>query len=155
MLATALDGNGHAATAGGNDNEIHLWNAESGKLTRALVGVGRAVWSVGFSPDGRAVVWGVERPGNGDLGDLAFSLKLPAKDSPLGEPKALRAGADEFARAVTETGGLSLQTRASGEFGYLDLLDVVKDGKLLATIKRGENAGTPITPLPSRPTARP
>lgn len=110
-------------------------------MTRALVGVGRAVWSVGFSPDGRAVVWGVERPGNGDLGDLAFSLKLPAKDSPLGEPKALRAGADEFARAVTETGGLSLQTRASGEFGYLDLLDVVKDGKLLATIKRGENAG--------------
>ena len=50
-----------AATSGGNDNEIHLWDAESGKLTRALVGVGRAIWSVGFSPDGRAIAWGVER----------------------------------------------------------------------------------------------
>src|SRR5262249_22218325 len=64
LLATALDGNGYAATAGGNDNEIHLWNAESGKLTRALVGVGRAVWSVGFSRDGRAVVWGRRAAGN-------------------------------------------------------------------------------------------
>jgi WD40 repeat protein len=36
---------------------------------------------------------------------------------------------------------LSLQTRPSGEFGYLDLLDVVQDGKVLATIKRGEDAG--------------
>ena len=51
------------------------------------------------------------------------------------------AGAEEFARAVTEAGDFSLQTRASGEFGYLDLLDVVRDGKVLATIKRGENAG--------------
>jgi hypothetical protein len=34
-------------------------------------------------------------------------------------------------------GKLSLQTCASGEFGYLDLLDVVKDGKTIATIKRG------------------
>ena len=141
VLATALAGNGLAATAGGNDNEIHLWDAESGKLTRALVGVGRAIWSVGFSPDGRSIAWGVERPGSGELGSLAFSLKLPAKDSSLGEPKALRTGADGFARAVTEAGGFSLQTRASGEFGYLDLLDVVKDGKILATVKRGENAG--------------
>jgi WD40 repeat protein len=141
VLATALAGNKLAATAGGNDNEIHLWDAESGKLVRALLGVGRAIWSVGFSPDGRAIAWGVERPESGELGNLAFSLKLPAKDSPLGEPKTLRAGAGEFARAVTETGGLSLQTRASGEFGYFDLLDVVNDGKILATIKRGENAG--------------
>ena len=141
VLATALAGSNLAATAGGNDNEIHLWDAESGKLARALVGVGRAIWSVGFSPDGRAIAWGVERPESGELGNLAFSLKLPTKDSPLGEPKALRAGADGFARAVTETGGLSLQTRASGEFGYFDLLDVVNDGKILATIKRGENAG--------------
>ena len=80
-------------------------------------------------------------PERGELGNLAFSLKLPTKDNPLGEPKALRAGANGFARAVTETGGLSLQTRASGEFGYFDLLDVVNDGKILATIKRGENAG--------------
>jgi hypothetical protein len=31
-------------------------------------------------------------------------------------------------------------SRASGEFGYLDLLDV-KDGPTIATIKRGKNAG--------------
>jgi WD40 repeat protein len=61
VLATALAGSNLAATSGGNDNEIHLWDAESGKLTRALVGVGRAIWSVGFSPDGRAIAWGVER----------------------------------------------------------------------------------------------
>ncbi len=142
VLATAFaPGDDIAATAGGNDNEIHLWDPESGKLIRALEGVGRAVWSVGFSPDGRAIAWGIERPEGGELGSLAFTLKLPAKDSPLGEPKALRAGAAEFTRATTSHGSFSLQTRASGEFGYLDLLDVVKDGKVLATIKRGENAG--------------
>ena len=82
VLATALAGNGLAATAGGNDNEIHLWDAESGKLTRALVGVGRAIWSVGFSPDGRSIAWGVERPGSGELGSLAFSLKTAGKRQP-------------------------------------------------------------------------
>ena len=44
-------------------------------------------------------------------------------------------------QAVTAMNGLELKTRASGEFGYLDLLDIVKDGEVLATIKRGEKAG--------------
>jgi WD40 repeat protein len=79
VLATALAGNGLAATAGGNDNEIHLWDAETGKLVRSLVGVGRAIWSVGFSPDGRSIAWGVERPGSGELGTLAFRLKTAGK----------------------------------------------------------------------------
>ena len=48
-------------------------------------------------------------------------------------------------------GELSLQTWASGEFGYLDLLDVAKDGKTIATIKRGENAATPTITTPSPP----
>jgi WD40 repeat protein len=123
-----------------DDKTIRVWDVATGRIVRTIRGeIGDGdpgkIYALALSRDGRLLAAG------GRTGATAFSLKLPAKDSPLGEPKALRAGADEFARAVTETGGLSLQTRASGEFGYLDLLDVVKDGKLLATIERGENAG--------------
>ena len=143
VLATAIAPDGvTAATAGGDNNEIHLWDVHSGKLTRVMIGVGRAVWSVGFSPDGGSIAWGVdkaegapERPG-----PLGFGLRLPTPDTSTGEPKPLRSS-EGFARATTKLGPLSLQTRASGEFGYLDLLDVVKGGAVVATIKRGEDAG--------------
>jgi WD40 repeat protein len=144
VLATAIAPDGvTAATAGGDNNEIHLWNLRDGKQLQALAGVGRPVWSVGFSADGRSIAWGIEKS-EGSLaepGQLGFTLKLPTEDSPTGEPKPLRAGANKFARAVSAMDGLELKTRASGEFGYLDLLDVVKDGKTVATVKRGEKAG--------------
>jgi hypothetical protein len=72
------------------------------------LGVGRAVWSVGFGADGRSIAWGVERPQGTELGPLDFTLKLPTKDAPLGEPKLLRARGEAFARAVTGVGDLSL-----------------------------------------------
>jgi WD40 repeat protein len=138
VLATAIAPDGvTAATAGGDNNEIHLWNLRDGKQLQALAGVGRPVWSVGFSADGRSIAWGIEKS-EGSLaepGQLGFTLKLPTEDSPTGEPKPLRAGANKFARAVSAMDGLELKTRASGEFGYLDLLDVVKDGKTVATVK--------------------
>lgn len=145
VLATAIAPDGMlAATAGGDNNEIHLWSLRDGKPVRALAGVGRPVWSVGFSPDGHFIAWGVAKPEGGGVaqaGPLDFTLKLPTADSPTGAPKPLRTGAEKFARAVTAAGGFELQTRASGDFGYLDLLDVVKDGEIAATIKRGEKAG--------------
>ena len=144
VLATAVaPDNVTAVTAGGDNNEIHFWNLRDGKQIRVLAGIGRAVWSVGFSADNRFIAWGIEKPegGTANAGSLAFTLRLPTQDSATGEPKPLRSGAANFARAVTSIGDLSLKTRASGEFGYLDLLDVVRDGKAIATIKRGENAG--------------
>jgi len=145
VLATAIAPDGAlAATAGGDNNEIHLWNLRDAKRVHALAGVGRPVWSVGFSADGRFIGWGIAKPEGGGVaqaGPLEFILKLPTADSPTGAPKPLRTGAAKFARAVTATGGLELQTRASGDFGYLDLLDIVKDGEIAATIKRGEKAG--------------
>jgi WD40 repeat protein len=143
VLAAAVAPDGlTAATAGGDNNEIHLWDVQTGKQIRALVGVGRAVWSVGFSPDGRSIAWGVQK-GHGSVaqpGPLAFTLRLPAPGAALGEPKPLRSP-EGFVRAVTQMGPLGLQTRASGEFGYLDLLELVQDGAVIATIKRGEDAG--------------
>jgi WD40 repeat protein len=144
VLATAVAPDGvTAATAGGDNNEIHLWNLRDGKLEHALVGVGHPVWSVGFFPDGRSIAWGIEKVEGSpaELGPLGFTLKLPTEDSPTGEPKPLHGSIGKFVQAVTAMNGLELKTRASGEFGYLDLLDVVKDGEILATIKRGEKAG--------------
>lgn len=72
---------------------------------------------------------------------LGFTLKLPTEDRPTGEPKPLRDSAGKFVRTTTAMNGVELRTRASGEFGYLDLLDIVTGGKTLVTIKRGEKAG--------------
>ena len=55
VLATAISPKGRLlAMAGGNNNEIHIWSRQTGKLLKKLKGVGRAVWAVGFSPNGRA-----------------------------------------------------------------------------------------------------
>jgi WD40 repeat protein len=134
VLATAIAPDGAtAAIAGGDNNEIHLWNLRDGKLEHALTGVGRPIWSVGFSPGGRSIAWGIEKleGSPAELGPLGFTLKLPTGDTPTGKPKPLRGSAGKFVRAVTTMNGLELKTRASGEFGYLDLLDIVKLGEFV------------------------
>ena len=144
VLATAIAPDSTTAvTAGGDNNEIHFWNLRDGKPIRALAGIGRAVWSVGFSADSRFIAWGIEKPegGTARAGPLAFTLRLPTQDSATGEPKQLGKDTANFSRAELKHGDLSLATRASGDFGYLDLLDVVQDGKVVATIKRGEKEG--------------
>ena len=66
VLATAFSPDGRwAATGGGNNMEIHLWDPHSGKPRPGpdgkplrLAGQGQRVWAAGFSADGRRIGWG-------------------------------------------------------------------------------------------------
>jgi WD40 repeat protein len=47
-----------AATTGGDDNETYIWKTADVSLSQTLTGKGRAVWSLGWSSDGKAIAWG-------------------------------------------------------------------------------------------------
>ena len=69
VIATAFSPDGRwAATGGGNNKEIHLWDPHSGKPRPGpdgkplrLAGQGQPVWAAGFSADGRRIGWGNTR----------------------------------------------------------------------------------------------
>jgi WD40 repeat protein len=141
-VAFADDG-ATAVTAGGSNNEIHLWDSASGRLAQVLAGKGRSIWSVGMAPDGSAVAWGTSnaRGETNNQGPLEYELRMPAPDRPLGAPKLLAGSPKRFATAVPKLGSLSLQLRLGGDWGYYALLDIVRSGKVLATIERTERDG--------------
>nr|VFJ68237.1 MAG: WD40 repeat [Candidatus Kentron sp. FM] len=59
VIATAISPDGRlAATGGGNDKEIILWELATGKVRHTLAGKGGPIWSVGFARDGTGVAWG-------------------------------------------------------------------------------------------------
>ena len=58
-VATAFSPDGRlAATGGGFDHEIYLWDPTTGEVRHRLFGQGRGRLSVGFSRDGSAIAWG-------------------------------------------------------------------------------------------------
>ncbi|MBV6448975.1 WD40 repeat domain-containing protein [Nitrosomonas sp.] len=59
VLATAISPDGNtAATGGGNNHEIYLWNIRTGAIQQRLIGRGEPIWSIGFAGDGRSIAWG-------------------------------------------------------------------------------------------------
>ncbi len=145
VLAVAISPHGRmVATGGGSNNEVRLWNPRTGKLVRTLSGVGRAIWSVGFSKDGRSIAWG-GTPAVGSpyaQAPLEFSLRLPIGERATGVPKPLSsADGSTFRQAVVRQGRIALQHKAGGNFGYYADLDVLLDGIVKTTIPRGEADG--------------
>lgn len=68
VLATAISPDGStAATGGGNDQEIFLWDLKTGRVKHKLVGRGKPVWGVGFAKDGRSIAWGNTDPCPGQM----------------------------------------------------------------------------------------
>ena len=81
VLATAISPDGRwAATGGGSNQEIHIWNRRDGKLKQRLVGVGASTWAVGFSEDGKRLAWGKSTKSGwqvNDYGPLEYRLTHP------------------------------------------------------------------------------
>lgn len=132
-----------AATAGGSDNQIHLWSAATAKLEQTLAGTGRSVWSAGISEDGRRIAWGHrdETHAVNKHGPLEFSLRLPGAERAPTDPVAITDGGDGFVGAVPTAGDLELSRKAGGEWGYFASLDLSRGGELLAHIERDETDG--------------
>ena len=99
VLASAFSPDGRwAATGGGDNEEIHVWDPKSGARRKgpdgaplSLAGTGQPVWAAGFSADGRQIGWGNvwERRSPIARGPLQFALALPQGKDTLGAPHAL------------------------------------------------------------------
>ena len=142
--ATAFSPDGSlAVTAGGSNNEIHLWSVATGKLQQVLAGTGRAVWTVGISQDGRRIAWGHTDTTHAinRHGPLEFSLRLPDVELAPTDPVALTKGAARFGQAVTERADTTLVRRGGGDWGYFALLELKRGEDVLATMERTERDG--------------
>jgi Caspase domain/WD domain, G-beta repeat/WD40-like Beta Propeller Repeat len=138
VLGAALSPDGRlAATGGGQRQEIHIWDLHTANTQRVLAGTGTPGYASGFSPDGRRIAWG-----NKGTDPLEWQLRLPVAGAPLGLPERLeRATAAQFLRARLRHGAHTLAARKGGAFGYDAILDVLKDGKVEASIERGTADG--------------
>ncbi len=152
VIATAFSPDGRwAATGGGNNKEIHLWDPHSGQPRPGpdgkplrLAGQGQTVWAAGFSADRRRIAWGNSGGWHNpmDRGPLEQALTLPLGEGALGAPVALaEAEAGAFRRAQASFGGFSLSHRKGGAYGHDAILDILKDGRAVASIARDATNG--------------
>lgn len=136
------------ATAGGQNSEIHVWNGETGALARKLGGVGRTIWSVGFSTAAPGLAWGATDPCPEERlscpklhGVLEHQIRFPAGER-LGDVGGVEATDTGFARAVEAFGGdLTLDHRVPDPKGYESILEITGRDGVVASIKRGATSG--------------
>jgi WD40 repeat protein len=147
VLASAFSPDGRlVATGGGDNNEIHLWDAKTGETKAVLKGSGQTIWAAGFSADGNSIAWGNRQTQNdprAGYGPLELALRLPGAGGALAAPLPLTSQ-EGWRRATTSHGGLSLQHRKGGKEGRIrdaGVLDILKDGKVAASIERGPADG--------------
>ena len=112
VIATAISPDERwAATGGGSNNEIHLWDPRSGPGTTprigerrlgadgqplTLTGQGRPVWAVGFAADGRSIAWG---------NDVATARSLGRLWVAPADPRAALGGRRHAAPAQSRSSG--------------------------------------------------
>ncbi len=171
VIAAAISPDGRfAATGGGQNQVIHVWDLATGARVDGpdgqplvLAGTGAPVWAVGFSPDGTSIAWGRTWA---RASPLEFRLRLPAPGVALGAPERIGAApapprpglppggerekssspppasrARDFLRASATHGPYALRPRKGGDYGLDAILDVVKDGKVVASLERGTADG--------------
>ncbi len=154
VIATAFSPDGRwAATGGGDNEEIHLWDPHSGKPRPGTRWQAIAARRPGAAGLGGGVLgrWAAHRLGEclaAARPDCAVTarfeqaLTLPLGEGALGAPVALaEAEAGAFRRAQASFGGFSLSHRKGGTYGYDAILDISKDGRAVASIERDSTTG--------------
>lgn len=154
VLASAISSDGHwAATAGGPNYEIQIWDLRSGEPRLRLDGrpmyLGGAplpVTTVGFAPDGSRIAWGGLATSAGPAAGqgLQMAVDLKSADGVLLKPQPLDPViAGTFRRAITTQNGWSIVHRnlPSEEPGDDAILDIAQGGKVVASIDRSSEDG--------------
>jgi WD40 repeat protein len=146
VFAAAFSPDGRfVATAGGNNNEIHVWDPLTAATKQVLRGTGAPVWATGFAATGSAIAWGqtwVTHDPAGGYGPLSYRLNLPQPGRVLGRPESLSATSpDAYVRARTQNGPYTLSHHLGGAYGYDAILTIAKSGKTVARIERGLTNG--------------
>ena len=153
VYATAISPDGRwAATAGGNNKEIHIWDLRTGVRRQGadarplkLGGAGRSVRAVGFSADGGQIAWGNSggRDDPMDRGPLEQVLTLPISAKVLlPAPQALAPeAAKSYRRATASKGTWSLSRRQGGTYHYDAILDIKEGEAVRTSIERNPGDG--------------
>ncbi len=141
VLATAISPDGRlAATGGGDDHLIYLWDMKTGAVKQTLSGKGESVWSVGFSQDGKSVAWGNRWTQDNplDYGPLQRRMRISG-----GRVEDLGAVDDPsaFVRARETGGGYTLRTKKGGDYGFNTILQVVKNDRVVSEMERNSTSG--------------
>jgi WD40 repeat protein len=145
VIAAAASPIGGLVATGGFNGDVQVWDIETGETKRVLVGGGKPVWGAVFSADGRRVGWGNTYKAGwkvNDYSEPAFEVLLPGSGQVLGRPGSLgSAAASAFVRARTTHAAYGLAHRTGRDPAQNAVLELMKDGKVEATIERGSADG--------------
>lgn len=142
-LATAIAPGGQwAATAGGSDHAIALFDLQTAAPRARLRGHGATVWSVGFAQDGSRIAWGTrfsQSPGGPYQlnGPLERTLVVGADTGALGRGHDVT-DQGGFRRALEAVGPRSARTANGREHATLE---VWENGRRLSSITRDKTTG--------------
>nr|VFJ73302.1 MAG: WD40 repeat [Candidatus Kentron sp. FW] len=162
VIATAISppddqGRQLAATGGGSDNEISLWDLETGEVRHKLVGKGNPIWSVGFARDGGSLAWGKE-PDYSTPNALIYRGPLQQRFQLRQGPTAGfdptwggRVTDESYLRAIEQVGDTRIRT-ANGQIH--PQLEILKDGRVTHTITLGPTDGNHHRSLTLTPDGR-
>ncbi len=109
-----------AATGGGNNQEIHIWDIKTGKTRQRLQGVGASTWAVGFTDQWLA--WGNTPDYSSpnpivSRGSLEHQFHLTAPNQTISKPQVINRSLT-FNRAQTQWKQWSLQRQKYGNYVY-------------------------------------
>jgi hypothetical protein len=120
VLASPVSPDGRlVATPGGDNNEIHIWDARTGETRQVLRGSGVPIWAAGFAADGSGFGWGrtwTKHDPAAGYGPLQWHLRLPRAGQVLGRPERLTPARSSRATCVPafSTGRIPLRTAREG-----------------------------------------
>src|SRR5437763_1523325 len=78
-----------AITGGGDRDEVFLWSTADGQVVQTLQGTGRSVWGIGWSRDGKTLVWGNTNGGSTVQAKTLIerSFRIQGLELGAGQPK--------------------------------------------------------------------
>jgi WD40 repeat protein len=145
-LASAVSPDGRlVATAGGDKNEIHVWNVQTGETKQILRGTGAPIWGAGFAADGSSIAWGhtwLKHDPAAGYGPLRWRVRLPhaspaGANQVLGQPERLaQTQGETYLRARVRHGPHTITHGKGGGYGLDATLRIARSGKTVADIKR-------------------
>lgn len=125
-----------AVSAGGNNNEIYIWDIQSKSVKKKIEGVGDKIWSVGIKDD--IIAWGNKFDATGDYHKKQSSFQKSLNLTNYSINKADQ----NFNRISTINGQYSLDHTSGGKYGYNSaVLEIKKDSKVVNTITKGSTDG--------------